>query len=558
MQLALRLPPRWTEAVLRFHGDTVTLSFVAQAALLVMAVDVVLAASLRLAGLPSGGWVFAVALLAGPVSAHWLRSEREALDRLHLAVLGGLFLFAALISALFYDTSWDGTSYHLPAILEMARGWNPLEERGEVFWANLYPHGIWLLQQTAGQLFGSFEVTKVFQVVFAGIALISLLAWWRVETNEPLDPLRLALIYLIALNPIVTAQVQSFYVDAPLYALSITMISQLFLAHRTGRREHLVAAACACVLLMGSKFSGPYYAGMIALMFGAYLLWCRVPLRRWIVTLGLAGVLGAAVVGFHPFVSQPLETGTYELMDRKELRKTTVSLGPNNALKMPGPVQLAVSLFSRTRSYPGMDADLKLPLTVSLGEIRWMGTPDVRVAGFGPFFSAAMLGAAGLFLVALWRRRRDGRRAPLYVGFLVAVAMATIASVFFPEPWQARWVPLVWAAPLLLLASIEPVLRSSRRMTVALVIVLLLAGINSGLALAGNALRTAKQNWSLHSFIWSYDPARPLTIVPVPYLNYFHKTLEHRFENAGLEVEFGEEDACLEAIYVYHHVSNVC
>ena len=170
------LPAVLIDRVLRFHRDTATLQFLAQAALFVMAIDVVIASLTRFTDLPRGGWIFAVAMIVGILAAFWLKRGEVAIDWRHVAVLGALLFLWGVVAGVLYDTSWDGTAYHLPSILELSRGWNPLDGDGRVDRANLHPHGLWLLQQTAGDLLGSFEVTKILHAVLTVVALSSRLA----------------------------------------------------------------------------------------------------------------------------------------------------------------------------------------------------------------------------------------------------------------------------------------------------------------------------------------------------------------------------------------------
>ncbi len=192
----------------------------------------------------------------------------------------------------------------MPAILELSGGWNPLVGESVVRAANFYPHGLWLLQQTTGDLFGSFEVTKIVHALLAVIALSSLLSWLAVETGRALGILPIALIYLIVLNPVVSAQALTFYVDGPVYLLSMIFLAELFLAYRTNHRRHDFAAVAAGVLLIGTKLSGLYYAGLIAFLFCAFVVRRWPGLRRWTASTTSVALIGVFVVGFHPFVIQ--------------------------------------------------------------------------------------------------------------------------------------------------------------------------------------------------------------------------------------------------------------
>ena len=75
-----------------------------------------------------------------------------------------------------------------------------------------------------------------------------------------------------------------------------------------------------------------------------------------------------------------------------------------------------------------------------------MGAPDPRVGGFGPLFALELVLLLGLAPWIVKRRKQPGEAIdyPIFMATGIAVACAV-----FPEPWWARYVSLLWTAPLL-------------------------------------------------------------------------------------------------------------
>ena len=289
------------------------------------------------------------------------------------------------------------------------------------------------------------------------------------------------------------------------------------------------------------------------------MIWRKTDLRRWATVFAGVAIIGVFVVGFHPFVIQTWRTGTVKFL---ETHDPTGGFGLGSAGNLEdtsGPWQLVYSIFSRTtNSVPGR-AQLRPPMMVSKTEIYWMGAPDVRVGGFGPFFSGALVGAVILFCCAIWANQRSQNRKNLYTGFLLAAAALTIAVFLFPTPSVARYVPHIWAVPLLFLAAVEPVVRLNRGMTIVICAVGLLCAVNSAVAFSGNFARTVFQNRDFYELAWRLDAEPiPVVIVPTQFDVDFYLTLRHRLENRASSIEIRETYDCENVLYVFHRYAKVC
>ena len=128
----------------------------------------------------------------------------------------------------------------------------------------------------------------------------------------------------------------------------------------------------------------------------------------------------------------------------------------------------------------------KLPFTFRRAELWASGSPDARLAGFGPLFSGAVLFAAGL---GSWI-------AACYATRLRHIALATalglgVVSLSMPEAWWACYVPEFRRAPAIVGAV--AVMSEPRRVRIlgwALVMIMLL---NSGFVSAGATLYVGKR-----------------------------------------------------------------
>jgi hypothetical protein len=194
---------------------------------------------------------------------------------------------------------------------------------------------------------------------------------------------------------------------------------------------------------------------------------------------------------------------------------------------------LAASLLSRTELYP--IPQLKWPGTVTPRELISMGAPDPRIGGFGPFFALETIVALLAAGAVTATRRGHGIGDP---AFMIALGLAGITTTF-PEPWSARYAPFFWGVPIFL--SLSTGERSALTRWGA-VVVLALALVNGGIALAGNLARTALGDYRLRTLLTDLAAqGTEILIVPFPYRG-FHFTAAHRLAGARIAFCIGEPE----------------
>ena len=403
---------------------------------------------------------------------------RENLSRPIIA-LSALFLAAIyIVSASLYDTSWDGTSYHLPAVLALAQGWNPVASAAPVEPQNFNPNGIWTAEALLFRLIGSIEGAKAMNGVLLLAAFLALLAAVRAMLARPLRRLELATVAATAGNPVALAQLFTFYVDGALYEAGLLCLAALMLAGSPQRRAALGLLAASIVLMTGAKLTAAFFAlALPAVALAA--LWRRTPGKPAVAAIAVATFAVATLaVGFRPYVTNVRDHGQLVVErwgDDVDRPRALAALSP--------PMLLLWGVFGRTA---GLDdaTSLKSPVSVAPHEVLAMATPDPRIGGFGPLFAAeTVLAAAVLVLAFVLARGRAPPGAALFVLALLIVATCAI----FPEPWWARLVPFLWTAPLF--AALGGAAGSSRAVRLLAAGVVMLAVLNGAMAFGGNLAR---------------------------------------------------------------------
>jgi hypothetical protein len=498
-----------------------------------------LACGLRLSALP-----LAVAILVALACAHRLTPRYLATTLIVCASLAAL----GLVCAWYFDLSWDGQAYHQQAIQRMAGGWNPLWDppldenlRPNDIWVNHYPRAAWIAEAVLFRATGHIEVAKLLQLAWLATAL--LLAYAALRGLEVARPAALAIATLAACNPVALCQFLSFYVDG-LMASTLTVIAALTaLWWRRPRSGLLVAIAAALVFLCNLKFTGAVYAGLYACGLGAATLaWRRTAWKPVVLTVAAALLLGLLAVGYGPYVTNTTGYGhpffPIAGPHAEDVLATSVapSLRSQNRLAL-----LAHTLFSR--SYNTLQIPRwKAPFFVDTGEVIAFAAPDVRIAGFGPLFSGALL----LSLVAL--AIGAARRAPGALPVLAIVA-AILGSVLLNQGLTvARYVPQLWLVPICALVVARP-RRLAQLAGAALFLNLFLVG---GAYLGAQTLLSSRH----HAQLASLQTARGALPIEVRWKAF--DTNRERLREAGIPFVEPPQLSCDKPGHLLFSESEVC
>lgn len=403
-----------------------------------------------------------------------------------LAAFSVLLVGSAGLAAIFDDTSYDGRWYHQEGIIRLKEGFDPLRERlredrlpenglwslaatgqpitSAPIWINHYPKSSEITAASVYACTGSIEFGKLFNflLAFGMAALVHGIARLRF----PGHPWRaVALGAALAANPVVIAQAWTYYNDGQLYCLIGGAIGFLILHLRDRGWIWLACAGAALVGLANVKFTGLVYGSVVVAGFCLHVLLRSgfEAFRKTAGTLALVQLVGAALVGYNPYVRNFAENGHpfHPVMgaNRIDIVGRNAAPGFENDGRLWKFAQCVMGRTSTDFELRDGRIPPKVPFTFTAKEFREASNPYVHVGGFGPFFSGLLLVSIVAWATSLLRRSRSGGgKRPLLeilrsndalaTESLVALLLAT--SLANPEMWWSRYVPQLWALPFLL------------------------------------------------------------------------------------------------------------
>jgi len=410
----------------------------------------------------------------------------------------GVMALALAMSAFYFDLSWDGQWYHQWGIYSIAENWNTLTEPMRDFTPQLPPSvlyfakGPWYVAAAIYETTGCFEAGKCPTVIsWATMALAVFAAGldWGLRRR-----FAAAIALVVALNPVVMSELTTYLVDGIMVAFLTVVVAALFSVFLRPQPVVIWVGCMATILSINAKFTGLVF---LVFVFAAGGLWCLLRRRQWVFAycgwVVLALFLGAVVFGYNPYVTNTIyrHQPFYPILGSRDFPVKISAQGdanerwetPKNMAGRSRFIHFGYAIFGRpgnqpypsaTHGKPELNAQLMWPFTARPADLHYYDYHETRVAGFGPFFSGALLVSLGL---AAWllMKSKSSRMALMLAGLTIVGSLLINVDLWWP-----RLGPQFWLVPILPAMFVFWDARSSRVMGVAWLLMVLLA-VNAGI-----------------------------------------------------------------------------
>jgi 4-amino-4-deoxy-L-arabinose transferase-like glycosyltransferase len=460
------------------------------------------------------------------------------------AALFLLLLGASLaLSAFFFDFSFDGQWYHQSAIIRIGQDWNPLTDpnhplgRTVQLWDRHYAKGPWYFAAAVWATASHIEWGKSINWLALSACFFAVLGACLDVGLRRRPALGIALV--TAINPVAVTEATTYMVDAVMISFLIVAAAAIFTSlHRPGAAV-MVAGVAGAIITTNAKFTGLIYLCFVLLTGAA---WCIVMRRRWFLKYAAVSlatlILAFCVWGYNPYLTnsyyrhQPfypiLGSAKYPSLEQQNQDGNELYETPKNMVGRRLPVRFFYAIFGRPGNQPyqiGKNATLMWPFTAVPADLYAYRFHEIRVAGFGPWFSGCLILA---LILGVWVIIG----APAWRWLLALMVLAVVASLSISRhlSW-ARFGPQLWLLPILPVAFAFRAGGSSRRLMMARVVLCLLM-VNAALV-AGVRLR-----WDANAAITLRNQMRQLRESGAEYevqLNYFVDSTEMRLREAGVK-----------------------
>lgn len=382
----------------------------------------------------------------------------------------GLILLSILFSVIVFDGSWDGNTYHKSMIGLLEDGWNPnyLSFKEYVYatnilpikewpaWNDAYPKASEIFASVIYRLIGNIESGKSYNP----IATLSLFCIAYVLQKESFG-LRVWQSFfcalVLAINPIIIVQSQSFYNDAFLGTLLyIMVVAYVYITKEIQLfRKQCWFLVFLCISIgINIKFSGLLHFGIYSLVF--FIYWIISYIKKMdmkklygVISFYVCSVIfGVMIVGSNSYVRNWIRYHNpfYSFLGEGSVEMIRASIASD--YKETSNLKLFfISLLSKVNNSVDKKTSIKFPFTIAKGECT-NSAYDIRFGGWGVLFSGVFIICIILFIFFLVKRNDTN--------YMALITFATLMPVLFiPGLFWARYFLQLFLIPWVIVVAIS-------------------------------------------------------------------------------------------------------
>ena len=373
-------------------------------------------------------------------------------------VLFDLLLFFGIICYFIPDFSYDGTTYHQAMIILLKNGLNPIwnnvsefaYNQKYVFWSSIeYVDSFLKFFEIIGaNIYHSFDKIELTKIINFILALSAFCYSFYTLRNFELSKIKCILLaFVLIYNPVCICQMLTNYVDGAFYYLFlILLLSCINYTKNIDINKSLYMICLSSVMLSNTKLTGLFTAVIIAIIFLTFYY------SKKLLTTFLITAILIVISGINPYFTN-IKQGKnvfYPVIKNSILKAnrdgmiTSYPKGFENKNRFE---KLFISIFSVSKNIspllkPDEKPELKIPFTIK-GDDEFI-YPDMRLAGFGYFFSGILLGTLILSIFIRFKNKKDKKL------FFTVLSILILSIIGNHEAWWARFVPQFWIIPILI------------------------------------------------------------------------------------------------------------
>jgi hypothetical protein len=420
-------------------------------------------------------------------------------------VIIGISIF---IAGLFYDVSFDGQSYHMESVYQLGKNWNPIVTQlpdsvnlTEIDYVNHYPKGAEVPEAAIYAITHKIEYGKATNLMlFAACFFLCLALLYKLDKFSSRKKIWISVLFVF--NPVTIGELISYYVDGQLAILALCFLLVAAFIMIEAKSYHLFLLSSIIIVIVNLKFTGIPFAAIFVLGL-LVLLFVNKKIKQFkqvFIGASLAALIGIVLAGYHPYVVNTVNYHHpfYPVMGKTQ--KDIIGLVYPESFKYKNRFgKFFTSFFGHTdelKIYLDKDPKVpfKIPFTLNKTDLKNAPKLGVKMAGFGPFFSGAVL-VSIVLMVLLWKRMPD-RQWRINMIVILGTLLLSVFSV--PEAWWARFVPQLWLFPLIIAYASEPMQIKSEKWLRGVIYVSLALNISlSLLIIPWNIFKTAQASYQM-------------------------------------------------------------
>lgn len=439
-----------------------------------------------------------VASVVFPLGIYFIFFDDSKKNRIICSlVFSFLVLIIPFLFSWTYDYTADGNSYHKMAIGFMKEGWNPIYESSldwqinkDVIqidpvtninkWIDHYPKATWTMGATMYSYTGSIESGKSINFLLMVSAGLLLYSFFSTKFSKKIS---LLFSLLLIINPVLLSQMFSYYLDGLMGICFTIEFILLVLLDVCDKKSWLLwfLLLCDCSIFVNLKFTGLLYSGITAAVFYFYWLF-KDKKNFWkifkYITIRFSAlfIIATCFIGLNSYVRNTIDhhNPLYPLIGKDKVDIIT-TMQPKVFGEINSIQKFTWSLFSKTENitYFSGDPNIKFPFMLYNKEIHTIyESPDIRIAGFGPFYAASFIIGLVFLIYGIVVLIRNKNRVLKY--FVMALISIIACCIAVKECWWARYIPQFYCIPVMGLIILEYLFKGKKKCILQIILSLVL------------------------------------------------------------------------------------
>ncbi len=374
-----------------------------------------------------------------------------------------LIFLIILISCFMKEGSWDGWAYHLPSIIHLKNGWNPIYDHNESIgiWSLHYPKFIWIYGAVLYTITGNMFAGTSFNIIIALSIFVLALDFLKNLKCKTMSALILS--FIISCNAIAIGQFWSYYNDGVLgnciWGLLIIFYAISKKVYKLENNYMLIwIIGIYASILANIKFDGALFAFLIvAFMFIYFLCKKFIHFNKFLIIscfiIGIS-VLSIAINTYLPNFIYHKNIG-YPIIgdDKQDIIGWFV---PDIYINKGHLTSFSMSIFADPKVN---DKFVFKPFyKITRNDLTTVISTESSRYGFGFGYQVIIILSLVLLVIAIFKCMRKYKNKGHFISTLKQysceisiILLITIMFYITPATWWFRYIPYMYIFPLVIL-----------------------------------------------------------------------------------------------------------
>lgn len=432
-------------------------------------------------------YISIIILILGYYYLFYKRSDKK-MFYINLLTALVIITISIISSMLLFENSWDGWAYHIPSVIDMKNGWNPVYEHNESIgiWSLHYPKFIWTYGAVLYKALGNMSAGTSFNLIISFSSMFLLLHLFNNLRKNPVKNLIFSLI--VSFNFISVRQFFSYYNDG---VLGICILTSLFVFYYFLKSKksslndsdenfniYILLISMYLSVLANIKFDGALFAFILAFFIFVYLIIIKSKKSKILLFILLLGtsVLIPACTTYLPNIIYHHNIG-YPIIGENKI--DIIDIFIPEYMTGDGKVLSFIKSFSCDSNVDSY-CKFKPFFKTSIEDIKSASTTDSSLNGFGPLYQLILILFIIYALSYIIKIIKENKNKKISLSTIIKqyyseLTLIFILLIFFfitPATWWFRYVPYMYVLPLIIINfSSKETIKKQTQSILALIIV---------------------------------------------------------------------------------------